>query len=155
MHDVSYVIATGLSVAQRRAKEREFLAYYRDRLRRPNCVERRNSMLAASAIIAEAEARTGITDSDRGAAGNPERLLSYIRETFPVSADGETRIRSNLLMDATNRLESQKWGRDYPAIADEPIEAPVFLTGLPRSGTTYFQYLFDRDARFRLIRTWE
>src|SRR5258708_1892688 len=27
--------------------------------------------------------------------------------------------------------------------------------GLPRSGTTYFQYLFDRDARFRLIRTWE
>jgi len=27
--------------------------------------------------------------------------------------------------------------------------------GLPRSGTTYFQYLFDRDPRFRLIRTWE
>jgi hypothetical protein len=27
--------------------------------------------------------------------------------------------------------------------------------GLPRSGTTYFQYLFDRDRRFRLIRTWE
>jgi hypothetical protein len=27
--------------------------------------------------------------------------------------------------------------------------------GLPRSGTTYFQYLFDRDYRFRLIRTWE
>jgi hypothetical protein len=31
----------------------------------------------------------------------------------------------------------------------------VFLTGLPRSGTTFFQYLFDRDERFRLIRTWE
>jgi hypothetical protein len=27
--------------------------------------------------------------------------------------------------------------------------------GLPRSGTTYLQYLFDRDPRFRLIRTWE
>jgi hypothetical protein len=43
----------------------------------------------------------------------------------------------------------------YPEIAQEPIEAPVFLMGLPRSGTTYFQYLFDRDSRFRLIRTWE
>jgi hypothetical protein len=59
------------------------------------------------------------------------------------------------MMDATNRLESLKWLRDYPEIAAEPIEAPVFLMGLPRSGTTYFQYLFDRDPRFRLIRTWE
>ena len=38
---------------------------------------------------------------------------------------------------------------------DEVISQPVFLTGLPRSGTTFFQYLFDRDTRFRLIRTWE
>ena len=40
-------------------------------------------------------------------------------------------------------------------IADEAIAAPVFLTGLPRSGTTYFQYLFEKDPRFRLIRMWE
>lgn len=37
MHDISYVIATGLSVAQRRAKERELLAYYRDRLCTHGC----------------------------------------------------------------------------------------------------------------------
>lgn len=45
--------------------------------------------------------------------------------------------------------------RDHPEIGDQAIVEPVFLTGLPRSGTTAFQYLFDRDARFRLIRTWE
>ena len=33
--------------------------------------------------------------------------------------------------------------------------APIFLTGLPRSGTTYFQYLFDQDPRLRMLRTWE
>ena len=55
-----------------------------------------------------------------------------------------------LAMDAANRLESLKWLRDHPEIADEPITAPVFLLGLPRSGTTYFQYLFDRDRRFRV-----
>jgi hypothetical protein len=32
-HDISYLIATALSVADRRAHERELLAYYRDRLR--------------------------------------------------------------------------------------------------------------------------
>ena len=33
--------------------------------------------------------------------------------------------------------------------------ARIFLTGLPRSGTTYFQYLFDQDPDLRMLRTWE
>lgn len=112
-------------------------------------------MLDAASIIAEAEARAGITDSETGVRGNLERLTAELKATFPMSAEGEAMVRAMLLMDATNRLESLKWVRDYPEIAEEPIEAPVFLMGLPRSGTTYFQYLFDRDRRFRLIRTWE
>jgi hypothetical protein len=112
-------------------------------------------MLDAAAIIAEAEARVGIDDTDRGVAGNLERLVAALHETFPLSEAGETRVRAMLMMDATNRLESLKWLREHPDIGDEAIEAPVFLMGLPRSGTTYFQYLFDRDDRFRLIRTWE
>ena len=39
MHDVSYVIATALSVAQRRAQERELLQYYRERLIGNGCCE--------------------------------------------------------------------------------------------------------------------
>mgnify|MGYP001765785216 CR=1 FL=1 len=112
-------------------------------------------MLDAASIIAEAEARVGIADSDPGVAGNLARLVDEIHATFPLSAAGEERVRATLLMDATNRLESLKWLRDHPEIGEEPITAPVFLMGLPRSGTTYFQYLFDRDHRFRLIRTWQ
>lgn len=112
-------------------------------------------MLEAAAIIAEAEAAAGIADGDAGVAGNLARLVDEIHATFPVSPAGEARIRAMLLTDATNRLQSLKWVRDCPEIAEEPITAPVFLMGLPRSGTTYFQYLFDRDPRFRLIRTWE
>jgi len=112
-------------------------------------------MLDAAAIIAAAEARVGIADSDPGVRGNLERLIASLRATFPMSEDGELRVRTMLEMDTVNRLESLKWVRDYPEIAAEPVEAPVFLMGLPRSGTTYFQYLFDRDRRFRLIRTWE
>jgi len=112
-------------------------------------------VLDAASIIAEAESKVGIADTDPGVAGNLARLLDSMNATFPLSEAGEARVRSILLMDATNRLESLKWTRDVPEIAEEPIEAPVFLMGLPRSGTTYFQYLFDRDSRFRLIRTWE
>ena len=112
-------------------------------------------MLDAAAIIAEAEAAADIADTDPGIAGNLARLVQALDATFPMSEAGEAAVRASLLVDATNRLESLKWVRDYPEIAEEPIAAPAFLMGLPRSGTTYFQYLFDRDRRFRLIRTWE
>ena len=113
-------------------------------------------MLDANATIAQAEAHVGISDSDPGVPGNLQRLVAAIGETFPISEAGEVRIRSMLMMDATNRLESLKWLRDCPEIGHEVIEAPVFLMGLPRSGTTYFQYLFARTAKgaraFRRLR---
>jgi hypothetical protein len=112
-------------------------------------------MLDAGAIIAEAEAAVGVADTDAGVRRNLERLVESLGREFPTSVEGTAMIRAMLLTDMKNRLEGLKWVRDYPEIADEVIEAPVFLMGLPRSGTTYFQYLFDRDPRFRLIRTWE
>jgi hypothetical protein len=116
---------------------------------------REKKMLDAAQIIAEAEAQVGVADSDRGIRGNLERLVTALGSEFPMSPEGEAAVRGTFLTDTVNRLEGLKWLCDYPEIADEPIEAPVFLMGLPRSGTTYFQYLFDRDHRFRLIRTWE
>jgi hypothetical protein len=112
-------------------------------------------MLEAGGIIAEAERTVGIADTDAGVRRNLEHLVAALLATGEQSAEGLARTRANLLRDTVARLEGLKWLRDHPEIADEPIEAPVFLMGLPRSGTTYFQYLFDRDPRFRLIRTWE
>jgi hypothetical protein len=112
-------------------------------------------MLKAATIIAQAEERVGITDSDRSVRSNLERLVASLKRTGGLTADGAELTRRHLTNDTVNRLEGLKWVHDNPEIADEAIAAPVFLMGLPRSGTTYFQYLFDRDARFRLIRTWE
>ena len=113
------------------------------------------TVLDAASIIAEAERSVGIADGDSGIGRNLERLIAALHHEFPMSPAGAAMIRQNFLDDTVHRLEAQKWFRDYPAVADEPITAPVFLMGLPRSGTTYFQYLFDRDPRFRLIRTWQ
>lgn len=112
-------------------------------------------MLEAGWIIAKAEETVGIADSDAGVRTNLERLIASLQRDGGLSPQGEEMTRDNLLRDTVARLEGLKWLRDYPEIADERIDSPVFLMGLPRSGTTYFQYLFDRDPRFRLIRTWE
>jgi hypothetical protein len=112
-------------------------------------------MLNAATIIAQAEDSVGISDSDSAVRANLERLIDSLVRTSDLSAHGNTLTMRHLGNDTVNRLEGLKWLRNHPEILQEPILAPVFLMGLPRSGTTYFQYLFDRDPRFRLIRTWE
>lgn len=112
-------------------------------------------MLDAAAIIAEAEETVGMADADIAVRANLERLTEALARESEMSPAGFAATRRNLLTATLNRLEGLKWFRDYPEIAEERIETPIFLMGLPRSGTTYFQYLFDRDPRFRLIRTWE
>lgn len=112
-------------------------------------------MLEAEAIIAEAEQRVGVADSDTGLRTNLDALVASLNEDARLPPTGEAGARNWILTRTIDRLEGLKWLRDHPEIADEQVVAPVFLTGLPRSGTTYFQYLFDRDTRFREIRTWE
>jgi len=113
-------------------------------------------MLTANAIIAEAEEKVGIVDTDApNLQPNLERLVGSINVDARMPSWAQRSVHAALVSRTSDRLEGLKWLRDYPEIAAEPIAMPVFLTGLPRSGTTFFQYLFDRDPRFRLIRTWE
>lgn len=112
-------------------------------------------MLEPSAILAEAESRTGFSDPEPFFRTNLDCLVAALNEDNVLSPLGEASARKGLIDRTADRLEGLKWLRDHPEIGTETIADPVFLTGLPRSGTTYFQYLFDRDPRFRLIRTWE
>jgi hypothetical protein len=112
-------------------------------------------MLNVAEIRAELEKRAGIVDPESVLRPNLEHLVEALNSDNRLSSLAEASVRKVLVDRAADRLEGLKWHRDHPEIANEAITAPLFLTGLPRSGTTYFQYLFDRDPRFRLIRTWE
>ena len=111
--------------------------------------------LDAATIIAEAEAAVEWQDGEPHLHRNLEALVESLGADGCLSGQGSSAARLGMVSRHTDRIAGQKWLADYPEIADEVIEAPVFLCGLPRSGTTYFQYLFDRDRRFRLIRTWQ
>ncbi|MDE8651037.1 sulfotransferase family protein [Novosphingobium album (ex Liu et al. 2023)] len=112
-------------------------------------------MIELEAIIAEAEANAGLADPEPHLHRNLAALLASIAAGPPMHANGMAAMRRAMTGFTTNRLEGLRWLRDHPQIGEEAVIAPVFLCGLPRSGTTYFQYLFDRDRRFRLLRTWE
>jgi len=109
-----------------------------------------------AALRARAEAEADASDVEHALiAGNFAALIEAINCDADLNETGHALTKDLLVSLLKHRIAAQQWAARHPEVFDEKIEAPVFLTGLPRSGTTYFQYLFDRDDRFRLIRTWE
>jgi Sulfotransferase family len=53
------------------------------------------------------------------------------------------------------RLKVEDWYTIHGSEAAHPVEGPVVIVGLPRSGTTAMQYLLGLDPQFRYTRTWE
>ena len=107
-------------------------------------------------LIKEAGALASINNPD---VSMLQRNLDLLVDAINSEADLREVVLSmvshSLAQSLRNRLEVEQWVRDYPEIRNEVIEQPIFLTGLPRSGTTYFQYLFDPEPSMRMLRYWE
>ena len=43
----------------------------------------------------------------------------------------------------------------FPSWKEKKVDSPVFITGIPRSGTTFLQRTLARDKRFTSTPTWE
>jgi Sulfotransferase family len=53
------------------------------------------------------------------------------------------------------RMKADDWLRHNPVALDAPIARPVFILGLPRTGTTMLSYLMDADPANRSLLRWE
>lgn len=114
------------------------------------------TLLSSDAIVEKAQASSPVADPAPGLfATNLDMLVSSINEEARLSESGAVATAWMLTQAERKRIEISHWCASEPRIVQQAVERPVFLTGLPRSGTTYFQYLFDRDPGFRMMRTWE
>jgi hypothetical protein len=112
--------------------------------------------LTEDAVLAAARAATGLFDF--GPDDFHERLRRLLDEW-----NGDTRayaLKRAMLLTyairyATNRLLIQDLLRRHPEIHDEPIERPIIVAGLPRSGTTHLLNLLGADSRLRATPLWE
>jgi hypothetical protein len=64
-------------------------------------------------------------------------------------------LRSDLVRMLSNRLLLERDRNLYPAIQNERIEQPLFIIGLPRSGTTLLHTLLAADTAHRAPFVWE
>jgi hypothetical protein len=107
-------------------------------------------------IVTRASELTDVSDpAPQHFLANLTAVVESVNHEAALTDDGLQGILFQLVPALRNRMEVDAYVADHPEVDELPLPAPIFLTGLPRSGTTYFQYLFDQDPRLRMLRTWE
>lgn len=107
-------------------------------------------------ILAEARSRTGL--SDFGDESFRERLEVWVQslaEDANLSSAGRIHVWNDTVRYATSRLRLEDLVSRHPEILDVPIEKPIIIIGLPRSGTTHLVNLISADRRLRSLPYWE
>ncbi len=114
------------------------------------------SGLKADELVAAARAETGLEDfGGESFRAGLEVLVSALAEEAELSAIGRHVARGHLLRLLANRLRVEDWHRRHPEIAAEDTPAPIFVIGLPRTGTTALSGRLAQDPETRSLRTWE
>jgi hypothetical protein len=107
-------------------------------------------------IERDARAETGLDDTggDHYREGL-ERLVRSMNNESDLTEMGEAMLHARLVALLVARLQVEDTYRLHPEIDDEEVGGPVFVIGLPRTGTTALSQLVAADPQFRSLRTWE
>jgi hypothetical protein len=102
-----------------------------------------------------AERLTGLSDyGDDGFLQRFEAALESINE-LDLSTTGRFGVRYVLNWHLTNKLRIVDTAKRYPELRDIPIERPIVITGLFRTGTTFLHGVLAADPNNRVGRAWE
>ncbi|MGA6164855.1 sulfotransferase family protein [Amycolatopsis magusensis] len=115
----------------------------------------RDSVGTVEDLHASATKVTGLDDfgEDDYTEGLAVLLDSYAREA-ELTPFGKKIKRAFLRGALIARLLSEAGWKQHPAYADVPIERPIFVTGLPRTGTTALHRLLTADPAHQGPELW-
>ncbi|MGH7893798.1 MAG: sulfotransferase [Candidatus Binatia bacterium] len=112
--------------------------------------------LDADELLDEACRRTKLTDFGDASFAEPLRLLV---DAYDTEADltfvGRMAARHDTLRFLETRLRLEEDRKRHPEIAAEQIRQPLFITGLPRTGTTLLHELLTQDPANRVPLGWD
>jgi hypothetical protein len=112
--------------------------------------------LDADELIETAQRNTGLTDFGPDDWREPFRiLLRAVEDEAELHFFGRLWTRQDFLQFLETRLHIEATYAAHPQIEDEVIDRPVFVTGLPRSGTSILFELLAQDPQFMAPANWE
>src|SRR4029079_10913157 len=69
--------------------------------------------------------------------------------------DAVARVQNIIVERLSTRLRIEQWYAEHGGGASAPVDAPLVITGLPRTATTPAHYMLSLDPQIRYLRTWE
>ena len=112
--------------------------------------------LEEEALLEEARRHTGLCDFGDNSFRKPFKVLLEVYATEArLTWVGRLAAKHDVLRLLTNRLRLIEDRKRYPAIARETIRSPLFIVGLPRTGSTLLHNLLAQDPANRAPLTWE
>jgi hypothetical protein len=85
----------------------------------------------------------------------PRRPRRLDQPRGPRDAIGHAALEGQLTAYLIERLRIEDWYRRHPEIAEQQVDVRIFITGLPRTGTTALSHLFAADPDTRSLQMWE
>ncbi|MFO0697078.1 MAG: sulfotransferase [Polyangiales bacterium] len=116
---------------------------------------KRHTTIDVEGVLAKARRRTGLDDF--GPRDFEERLTLLVEDYRADTGMGEIgrgMVVGDLVRYASNRLLIQDYLKRHPDALEQPVEKPLVVVGLPRSGTTHLVNLLAADSRFRSLPLW-
>lgn len=116
-----------------------------------------HTSLELDSIVAAASDKTGgLSDFGELPFIEPlSRALESLEHEARLNEIGRYIARDRMVLHATNRLHYVADRKRHPEIAQEKIIKPVFIIGLPRTGTTILHDILGQDPQSRVPMTWE
>lgn len=111
--------------------------------------------LSEDSLIAAARRQAGLDDFGDEAWREPFGILVRDLENAELTLTGRVLARTELLSSLTVLLRLAEVERQHPEILEQPIEEPIFITGLGRSGTSILVELVGQDPDLRPGLGWE
>jgi hypothetical protein len=112
--------------------------------------------LHAESLMSGASRKTGLTDFGSEYFRGPlDRLCESLERDAKLTALGRTMARQEILRLLQHRLLFVEQFKRNPEIAAEEITSPIFILGMPRTGTTSLHELMSLDSLFRVPLSWE
>lgn len=107
-------------------------------------------------LIAAAEKTTGLSLwGEQDFRTGLELFLDSAQREARMSDLGWARMLSRIDGLLQNRLRIMDWRAQHPEVARQKITRPIFILGLPRSGTSNLLSLLSFDPAHRVPRMWE
>lgn len=108
-------------------------------------------------ILKEATQRAeGLSDLGAGSyVPNLDRFIPSLENEAHLTEMGRLIARERILGHTVSRLHYIEDRKNIPKIAEQKIVKPVFIVGLPRTGTTILHDILAQDPSSRAPMTWE